>query len=234
MTDYRGDLLEWAKGEIGPQGKGSPKVFAYWRACFPAHIGDSTVKAFAAKAEWCGGFCLAGLKAVGLARDVYWVVGKGFLGPAGLKTTRTPARGDVGYLAQPFQHHLLFDYEYDGKVHSVDGNQPDVREKVRPKRDLVFYSIQPLIDAVLPDDERDTVPVSQPIPAPKRPTVWIRHCEPGVAMELQRALNAKGFPLKVDGDFGPRTDAAVRQFQLVSKLTTDGIVGEKTWQALLT
>lgn len=228
MTDYRAKLLEWAKGEIGPQGKGSAKVFAYWRAALPPCVTDEQVKGFAAKAEWCGGFCLAGLKAVGLAKNVFWEIGKGFLGPAGLKQTRTPSRGDVGYLHAPFQHHLLFDYEYDGKVHSVDGNQPDCREKVRPRAGMVFYSIQPLIDAVSPEDERDTVPT------PKRPTVWQGHCDPASAMDIQAALNLKGFPCKVDGIFGPATAKAVRQFQLVSNLTTDGIVGKSTWQALLT
>ena len=228
MTDYRAELLEWAKGEIGPQTKGSPKVFGYWRACLPPSMPDAQVKQFAAKAEYCGGFCLAGLKAVGRAKHVFWEIGKGFLGPAGLKTTRTPSRGDVGYIASPFQHHLLFDYEHDGKVHSVDANQPDVREKVRPRAGMVFYSIQPLIDAVSEPSERDT------IPSPKRPTVWQGHCDPANAMDIQAALTLKGFPCKVDGVFGPATAKAVRQFQLVSELTTDGIVGDLTWAALLT
>ncbi len=228
MTDYRAELLEWAKVEIGPQAKGSRKVESYWRACLPANVSDAQVKQFAAKAEWCGAFCLAGLKAVGLAKNVFWVVGKGFLGPAGLKQTRTPSRGDVGYLHSPFQHHLLFDYEYDGKVYSVDGNQPDVREKARPRGGMVFYSIQPFIDVVHAEDERDT------LPSPKRPTVWQGHCDPANAMDIQAALNLKGFPLKVDGIFGPGTAKALRGFQLASNLTTDGICGERTWLALLT
>lgn len=228
MTDYRAELLEWAKGQIGPQVKGSREVEGYWRACLaPNVVTDAQVKQFAAKAEWCGAFCLAGLKAVGLAENVYWEIGKGFIGPAGLRTTKTPSRGDVGYLHSPFQHHLLFDYEYDGKIFSVDGNQPDCREKKRPRQGMVFYSIQPLIDAVSEPAERDTMPV------PKRPMVWIRHCPVPIAMELQALLNNKGYPLVVDGDFGKKTHEAVRKFQFVSNLTTDGIVGEQTWQALL-
>ena len=44
---------------------------------------------------------------------------------------------------------------------------------------------------------------------------------------LQRVLN-----LTVDGDFGPKTDKAVRDFQKKNKLIVDGEVGPKTWAAL--
>ena len=37
----------------------------------------------------------------------------------------------------------------------------------------------------------------------------------------------------VDGIFGPQTEAAVRQFQSVSNLTSDGIVGQATWYKLV-
>lgn len=50
---------------------------------------------------------------------------------------------------------------------------------------------------------------------------------------LQQLLNKKGYSLKVDGDFGPRTEDAVRRFQKSRRLTVDGIVGPATWNALL-
>jgi hypothetical protein len=49
--------------------------------------------------------------------------------------------------------------------------------------------------------------------------------------ELQRGLGIKGN--KVDGVFGPMTEAAVRQFQRTHGLVPDGIVGPKTWKKLL-
>lgn len=50
---------------------------------------------------------------------------------------------------------------------------------------------------------------------------------------LQEALNALGFNAgTVDGDFGPKTEAAVRAFQLQAGITVDGIVGPETWGEL--
>ena len=45
--------------------------------------------------------------------------------------------------------------------------------------------------------------------------------------DLQRYLK-----IKIDGDFGPKTETAVKKFQKDNKLTPDGIVGDKTWNAM--
>jgi peptidoglycan hydrolase-like protein with peptidoglycan-binding domain len=61
-----------------------------------------------------------------------------------------------------------------------------------------------------------------------------RSGEPPV-FRLQFMLNfVKGVDdLDVDGIFGPRTEAAVREFQQNENLSVDGIVGRQTWTALL-
>lgn len=50
---------------------------------------------------------------------------------------------------------------------------------------------------------------------------------------LQRDLRQLGYPLAVDGAFGPATETAVRLFQRHAGLVADGIVGPKTWAAIL-
>ncbi len=50
---------------------------------------------------------------------------------------------------------------------------------------------------------------------------------------LQFILGQNGFTLNVDGDFGSRTEAAVRIFQQNNNLSADGIVGPNTWRTLL-
>ena len=50
--------------------------------------------------------------------------------------------------------------------------------------------------------------------------------------ELQTLLKNNGYNLDVDGNFGPKTQAAVKAYQKASGLDVDGIVGTNTWGAL--
>ncbi len=54
---------------------------------------------------------------------------------------------------------------------------------------------------------------------------------PGV-VQAQKLLRRHGFPIQVDGIYGPNTVAAVRAFQRVHGLGADGIVGPETSRAL--
>lgn len=72
--------------------------------------------------------------------------------------------------------------------------------------------------------QRTAASASQPV---------LRQTSKGAAVErLQSALTEAGYPCAVDGDFGPRTDDALRRFQQDNGLTVDGIAGPRTWAAL--
>ena len=61
----------------------------------------------------------------------------------------------------------------------------------------------------------------------------LKKCSKGDSVKLlQELLNKHGFNLTVDGDFGNKTEEAVKQFQKRLNLTVDGIVGGKTFEAL--
>lgn len=81
------------------------------------------------------------------------------------------------------------------------------------------------------------VPSPAPPEAPTPPAYNGRPSKKGSTGQqvtlIQQQLNADGYPCgNADGKFGPRTDAAVRQFQMDHGLTVDGVVGPKTWAAL--
>jgi Putative peptidoglycan binding domain len=55
----------------------------------------------------------------------------------------------------------------------------------------------------------------------------------GTVRTAQGLLDARGVQVTVDGDFGPKTDAAVRKFQRARKIADDGIIGKTTWHHLM-
>lgn len=50
---------------------------------------------------------------------------------------------------------------------------------------------------------------------------------------VQSTLNSKGYSLDVDGSYGPKTQAAVKDYQSKNNLSVDGVVGNQTWSSLL-
>lgn len=62
--------------------------------------------------------------------------------------------------------------------------------------------------------------------------VWANSKPNTDIIKVQRALNDLGYSLKVDGKDGPKTQAAIRDFQRKAGVPVDGVVGPLTWAAV--
>jgi N-acetylmuramoyl-L-alanine amidase len=102
----------------------------------------------------------------------------------------------------------------------------DVTHKQCPKPfvddEKLFESFKAKVGALLNPPK---AAVSKPVEKAK-PTLK-KGDKGGDVKQLQKLIGAK-----VDGDFGPATEKAVKLFQTKNKLKADGIVGAKTWEAL--
>ena len=74
----------------------------------------------------------------------------------------------------------------------------------------------------------DGEPTPTPEPKPEKVDDSIERGDQGpLVRKIQEILN-----ITVDGDFGPKTEAAVRAFQSEWDLHVDGVVGPKTWSKM--
>lgn len=122
------------------------------------------------------------------------------------------------------------------------GSQADgdgVYVKVRSVRRANVAFIRPKGNAKKPPhldaDGKLHVEPQEPKRKPRRVEKTIRRGAKGAPVgKAQTLLNRHGAGLRVDREFGPATEAAVREFQRKHGLGADGIVGPHTWAKLKT
>ena len=101
----------------------------------------------------------------------------------------------------------------------------------------VFSSDHTVAQPPAPITTPTTAAASEPTTAttaPAAPRSPLKPGDTGAAVKtLQRALARLGYPSgAVDGQYGPSTTKAVKQFQGANRLTADGVLGPKTLAAL--
>lgn len=205
-------IVAAAASQIGPFDQ--QKVDGYWRAVLTADQYHDGIKL-----SWCGAFALAMLHKAGVGLDKHWHFGSGFLlvPPHPLPRVSTPQAGDIIYLDKPFQHHAVCEFAAGDVIHSIDGNQPDVRRKTRVMASaLTFYSVDSLL------------PPPSPAPTTTRPTIHFGSAGDDVK-DWQDILFKAGYPRLTDGQFGPKTLLYTKLYQSAHGLASDGIVGAHTW-----
>lgn len=110
-----------------------------------------------------------------------------------------------------------------GTVHTIEGNKGD--EVRRGSYSVNSPSIigygRPRYDLITGKLTANDMPLIK------------KGSEGSAVLQLQKMLNAKGYKLTEDGDFGSKTEAAVKAYQKANGLEVDGEVGEKTWASLM-
>lgn len=118
------------------------------------------------------------------------------------------------------------EYNKSGYFEGLGGNQRD-------SICIALYPQSEIYAAFVPD--YGTEPAPEPTPEPGKHTTLRRGSKGDEVRDLQKWLNAfcyrnqYGNALAVDGSYGPRTEAAVRNMQADQGLVVDGICGPITW-----
>lgn len=170
------------------------------------------------------GFWAPKANVVGWNKDLRYVAGVNITRRASVYTSTTlPTLEEkaVGHQVQVLQHLLVHHKSASIKADGVFGAATAAGVKT-------FQSSKKLVaDAIVGAKTWDglLVRVAKDVPGTTAAADAVR--------AVQVSLNIHGASLAVDGVLGARTTAAVKAFQTRHKLASDGIVGPKTWAALV-
>ncbi len=116
----------------------------YWADVLPGYPPASYPK------DWCGGFALWTLHQAGLAKNLIWTIGLGFLS-GNLPTTQNPQIGDIAYFTTNEHEAVVVGVDLAaGTVDLINGNGTGgaVSASTTPISHVAaFYSIQDLLSS---------------------------------------------------------------------------------------
>lgn len=114
----------------------------------------------------------------------------------------------------------------DGSFYAIGGNVSNKVKRTRRSMQFVVGFGYPPYNTSVPDPGPD--------PWPGRYLKLTSPYQHGSDVTfVQKRLNDKAHAgLKVDGEYGPKTEGAVKAYQKGHKLEVDGVVGPDTWKSL--
>lgn len=154
----------------------------------------------------------------------------------GKRTDGQPLKpGTAVFLTKGSDRHHVGLYVGDGKVIEAKGTAYGVVESKITRWNEWAELTGTSYAADAPDSPADTPAAPNTTESGASPLLTLRNGSRGTQVKvLQYLLIDAGFDCgKVDGIAGKNTIAAVKAFQTAQSLTADGIVGAKTWAALL-
>lgn len=154
---FHGDVMQRLSAGVEPELNTGRRRWEYWRAVLPPSWSDAQVDQYQYK-HWCGAFTLYCLKQAGLAADIFWKDGIGYVEPHHLKHVRVPSAGDVAYFSHNSHYAIVESVRTlpSGAIvfDSIDGNQGKTLASPSIKRYssraienvAAFYSISTLLE----------------------------------------------------------------------------------------
>lgn len=208
-------IVEAARRHLGvkewPGAKSNPAVEVFFARAGHPGVTDET--------PWCAAFVGAVLAECGLHNSGS-LMARSYLSWGQKVSPQDAGAGDIAVIARgkpPQGHVFIVSDVRDGVVSGIGGNQGDSVSAIKvPVAEVLGF--------------RRADVAAQPFMG--RATLK-RGAKGAMVLDLQDQLAMLGFFAgKVDGEFGPLTEAAVLAFQRAAEIATDGEVGPVTWDAL--
>ncbi len=153
---FHGDVMQRLSAGVEPELNTERRRWEYWRATLPPAWTDAQVDQYQYK-HWCGAFTLYCLKQAGLALEIFWKDGIGYVEPNHFRHVKIPEPGDVAYFAHN-SHYAIVEAVHTSPMggvffDSIDGNQgktlatPSIKRYSSRAIESVaaFYSIESLL-----------------------------------------------------------------------------------------
>lgn len=206
---------------------------------------DFMVPSDKATGDWIADYIIAHAERLGLIHIIWYQ--RIWRGPYSTSLNPKGVWQDMADRDSPTQNHLDHPHVWFSDVPYIaqedDLDMSTLEEMLKELR-IIRQAVAPDVELPIEPEPEPEPPAPEPEPEvpPGNPVVdkvgdTLKLVSPimgGKAVtKMQERLTAHGFATEADGWFRAGDDRAVKAFQTASGLTSDGVVGKKTWDALL-